>query len=121
MIGIVGDAWFWLFAIVATAVSLCVAAQRFLRRAWPRALLLGATNGLCVAYAGVLVPLTFGLSITQLPVQVVVGACVLVGRVVGWFVPMRCTLPLVVVASGLASFAATLQAIALLYPPKLTG
>jgi hypothetical protein len=54
-------------------------------------------------------------------VQVVVGACVLVGCVIGWFVPVRRTFPLVVVASGLASFAATLQAIALLYPPKLSG
>jgi uncharacterized membrane protein YadS len=110
-----------LLLVVGTAISVSVAAQRLLQHPWLRAVLLGGTNGVCAAYAGAMMPLTIGLSITQPPVQAVVGAFALVGCVVGWFVPRRRTFPLIVGAGGLISFVATLQAVGLLYAPRLGG
>ena len=110
-----------LLLMVGAAVLVSVAAQCLLRHAWLRAVLLGVTSGLSAAYAGAMVPLTIGLSITQAPVQAVVGALVFAGCVIGWFVPTRRAFPIAVGACGLLSFAATLQTVALLYPPRLGG
>jgi hypothetical protein len=120
MIGIAGESWFWLLTITGAAALFSVAVRGFLQSAWLRSFLLGATNGLCAAYAGLAVPLSMGLSITQLPVQLVVGACVVVGCVLGWLSPAR-LVPLALAVGGLLSFAATLQAITLLYPPRIFG
>jgi hypothetical protein len=86
-----------------------------------RALLVGTVSGLSAAYAGATVPLTFGWAITQGPVQAVAVMCALIGALAGWFIPRGRALPFALAAAAMLSFAATVQAIALLYPPSQRG
>lgn len=101
--------------------GLAIAATRFTRRRSVGALLFGAANGLGATYAGLAVPLASGSPIADVPVQAVIATLAIAGSALGRFVPFgRASPPLVAVAAFL-SFAATVQAIAVLYPPSRHG
>lgn len=74
----------------------------------------------CALYAGAVVPLSFGLPLTQPAVQAVVGACSVAGLILGWFAPAR-RFSLVVPLAGVVSSGITLWAVAVLFPPAQHG
>ena len=83
--------------------------------------LAASINGLCATYASVRVLLATGLAIAEPAVQAVVAACVLVGAIVGWLAATYRAAPLIVLVLGVLSFAVTLQAVMLMYPPAQRG
>lgn len=101
--------------------ALTLAAARFTPRRPFRALMVASSSALCAAYAGAVVPLSFGWAITQWPIQTLVVAMAVAGAVVGWFTMAGRALPITVAVAGVLSFAATVLTIAVLYPPATHG